>query len=288
MWLQVESGPLLPTLQELWDNPPTNSDSLQTTMGEGTIGALETSKSLNKNEKLLEGAKAIADIDWSTKQDSIAEKARADEAPISIDWGLGQQYKLDADVDVENGDKQIERDIGEVLNSEVPVEAEVTDGIDWGVDPVLTGENALDVDKGSVDSDNFWDLSISSARPETNSDSNFVVLPQDASTMEEDGGEICWDIDIDEAGQDELQQGGDKAHGDGSNLLANETSSGFIEEMGGGRRFEQTEYRNMLLNDLFEVPSCVLLFNSSLFDQINQIFSLLNCKTHGRPERFTN
>lgn len=262
MRLQVESGPLLPTLQELWDNPPTSSDSLQTTMWEETIGTLETSKSLNENEKSLEGAKAITDIDWSTKQDSNAEKARADEAPISIDWGLGQQGKLDADVDVENGDKQIQWDIGEVLNSEVPVEAEESGGIDWSVDLVLTGENAVGVDEGSVDSDNFGDLSILSARPETNSDSDFVVLPRDASTMEEDGGGICWDIDIDEAGQDELQQGGDKDHDDSSNPLANEASSGFGEGMGRGRRFEQTEYRNMLLNDLFEVPSRVLLFDN--------------------------
>lgn len=138
-----------------------------------------------------------------------------------IDWGVDSLGGQD-------GTDQI--DWGYVGGESACEVVDISSGIDWGIDTVIDDPTSVDASK--LESDIIWDIG--------------PVTPQADSGVDEgleNGGEINWDIDLDESGAD----GAD-------NLLHKVPSN---EHETGIGRFLETEYRNMLLNDLFELKAFV-------------------------------
>ena len=194
----------LPTLQELRDHPPSFD----------------------------QGKESSVDDNYQ----SIAHNSNMDGAGLegphdSIDWGVaassGQDCidQIDCGVGMEN--------TGDVVESN-------SNGIDWGIDAV--SDDPTSVDASKLETEINWDIGPLAPQAETSPESDFVLLQQDESL--ETGGEINWDIDLDESGVDGADHTDNSLH---------ELSSTAPETTGVGR-FLETEYRNMLLNDLFEVP----------------------------------
>lgn len=168
-------------------------------------------------------------------------------SPTAIVWDFDQQDNSDTAVaDIDNTDK-INWGIEGVGASDMNVEVEESSGIDWGIDMVpnepMAAEETSNLESGIV-----WDLGdLTAQAPE----SDFDVLQQDSSAVGQvgdTGGEINWDIGLDESGLDQGEQV--------ENSLPLKSSSKIEQGMGDVGRFLETEYRNMLLNDLFEV-SCL-------------------------------
>lgn len=139
-----------------------------------------------------------------------------------IDWGLDSSGGQDGTDNIEWGD------VGGESTGEV---VDVSGGIDWGIDTVIDDPTSADVN--NLESEISWDIG------------------QDVGVDEglENGGEINWNIDLDESGADGVGHIKD-------NLL--HEVPGNEQETGVGR-FLETEYRNLLLNDLFELKAFVKL-----------------------------
>lgn len=243
----MESKPILPTLHELRDNPPTILAPSEVKCElESAEPRVETS---NDRDKIA--------IDTENKIDDNDNGKIG--SPTAIVWDFDQQDNSNtAVVDVDNTD-QINWGIEGVGASDMNVEVEESSGIDWGIDMVpnepMAAEETSNLESGIV-----WDLGdLTAQTPE----SEFDVLQQDSSAVGQGGdtgGEINWDIDLDESGLDQEQV---------ENSLPLKSSSKIEQGMGDVGRFLETEYRNMLLNDLFEVSclagtvSCVLSAGSS-------------------------
>jgi len=233
---EAESKPILPTLHELRDNPPTILAPSEVKCElESAEPRVETS---NDRDKIA--------IDTENKIDDIDNGKIG--SPTAIVWDFDQQDNSDTAVaDVDNTD-QINWGIEGVGASDMNVEVEESSGIDWGIDMVpnepMAAEETSNLESGIV-----WDLGdLTAQTPE----SEFDVLQQDSSAVGQGGdigGEINWDIGLDESGLDQGEQV--------ENSLPLKSSSKIEQGMGDVGRFLETEYRNMLLNDLFELKAFV-------------------------------
>jgi hypothetical protein len=200
---QEEHRPNLPTLQELRDHPPSFDQGVESN---------------------------VDDLYQCTEHNSNLDGAGLEGAHDSIDWGVDASSGQD-------GTDQIDWGVG-VESTDGVVESD-SNGIDWGIDAVTDDPTAIDASK--LETDINWDIGPLSPQSETSPESDFVILQQDEGL--ETGGEINWDIDLDESGVDGA---------DHTDNLLHEVPSTAPETTGVGR-FLETEYRNMLLNDLFEV-----------------------------------
>lgn len=253
---QAESKPILPTLHELRDNPPTILAPSEV--------KCELESAEPRIETSIDGDKIAIDTENKIDDNDNGKIG----SPTAIVWDFDQQDNSNtAVVDVDNTD-QINWGIEGVGASDMNVEVEESSGIDWGIDMVpnepMAAEETSNLESGIV-----WDLGdLTAQTPE----SEFDVLQQDSSAVGQGGdtgGEINWDIDLDESGLDQEQV---------ENSLPLKSSSKIEQGMGDVGRFLETEYRNMLLNDLFEVSclagtvSCVVVSRESLCREMYTFF----------------
>lgn len=166
----------------------------------------------------------------SIEHNSITDETGLEGPHDSIDWGVDASSGQDGTDQIDWG---VDMDITDGV-----VESSLN-GIDWGIDAV--SDDPTSVDASKLETDIIWDIGPLTPQAEASPESDFVILQQDEGL--ETGGEINWDIDLDESGVDGAN------HSD--NLLHEVPSA--APETGVGR-FLETEYRNMLLSDLFEVP----------------------------------
>lgn len=233
---QAESKPILPTLHELRDNPPT------------ILAPSEVKRDRESAEPRVETSNDTDEFAIDTENKIDDNDNGKTGSPTGIVWDFDHQDNSDtAVVDVDNTDK-INWGIEGVGASDMNAEVQESSGIDWGIDMVpnepMAAEETSNLESGIV-----WDLGdLTAQTPE----SEFDVLQQDSSVVGkggDTGGEINWDIGLDESGLDQ----GDHVE----NSLPLKSSSKIEQGMGDVGRFLETEYRNMLLNDLFEV-SCLV------------------------------
>lgn len=189
----------------------------------------------------------VDDNHQSVEHNSNTDETGLEGAYDSIDWGVDASSGQDGDDQVDwrvdassgqDGTDQIDWGVG-VESTDRVVESG-SNGIDWGIDAV--SDDPTSVDASKLETDIIWDIGPLTPHAETSPESDFVFLQQDEGL--ETGGEINWDIDLDESGVDGA---------DHTDCLLHEVPSTAPETTGVGR-FLETEYRNMLLNDLFEVP----------------------------------
>lgn len=154
------------------------------------------------------------------------DRAGTEGAHDSIDWGVDSVAGAPSGQDVTD---QIDWGIGSESTDQV---VESSDGIDWGIGTLSDDHTSADASQNII-----WDIGP---------DSGFD-LQQNSSGMEEGtevGAGINWDIDLDESGVGGAEHFDPQLH---------EVSS--YEQQTGIGRFLETEYRNMLLNDLFELKA---------------------------------
>ncbi|KAG0599921.1 hypothetical protein M758_12G187800 [Ceratodon purpureus] len=220
---EEEQRPNLPTLQELRDHPPSFDQAKESNVDDN-LQSIEHNS--NTDGTGLEGANDS--IDWGV--DASIGQDGADQ----IDWGLDASSGHD-------GTGQIDWGVG-VESTDGAAESG-SNGIDWGIGAVA--DDPTSVDESKLETDIIWDIGPLTPQAETSPESDFVLLQQDEGL--ETGGEINWDIDLDESGVD----GADR-----TDSLSHELPSTASETTGVGR-FLETDYRNMLLNDLFELKAFV-------------------------------